>query len=86
MRICPQCGNRFQEPIQFCPNDGAQTNEAHENQAPPPDPLLGRVVDGRYRVEQQIGEGGMGVVYLAVHTVLHKRLALKIVFSGLVTA
>ena len=78
MRICPQCGNRFQEPIQFCPNDGSQTYEAQDNAAPPPDPLLGRVIDGRYRIEQQIGEGGMGVVYLSTHTVLHKRLALKV--------
>ncbi len=78
MRICPQCGTRFDQPIQYCPNDGSQTYEAVENQAKPQDPLLGRVIDGRYRVEQQIGEGGMGVVYMAAHTVLQKRLALKV--------
>ncbi len=78
MRICPQCGTRFQEPIQFCPNDGSHTYEAQENAGQRQDPLLGRVVDGRYRIEQQIGEGGMGVVYQATHTVLQKRLALKV--------
>ena len=78
MRVCPQCGNEFEGAIQFCPNDGSPTREAAVAGPPPTDPLIGRVIDGRYRIEKQIGEGGMGVVYLASHTVLQKRLALKV--------
>ena len=33
---------------------------------------------GRYRIEAQIGEGGMGVVYKATHVTLNKTLALKV--------
>ena len=45
------------------------------------DPYVGQVVDGRYRIEARIGEGGMGVVYRARHVVLDKPLALKILRS-----
>ncbi|MCG8555792.1 MAG: protein kinase [Proteobacteria bacterium] len=42
------------------------------------DPLIGRVLDSRYRMEAVIGEGGMGLVYKAVHTALNKPLAIKV--------
>ncbi len=78
MRICPQCGTRFEETLQFCPHDGSPTYEAQSRQEPRTDPLIDLVVDGRYRIEKQIGAGGMGVVYMATHTVLQKKLALKV--------
>ncbi|MBS2011293.1 MAG: serine/threonine protein kinase [Deltaproteobacteria bacterium] len=42
------------------------------------DSRLGQVVSGRYRIQQLLGEGGMGSVYLAEHTHMKKRVALKL--------
>jgi serine/threonine-protein kinase len=36
------------------------------------------VLGGRYRIDRLIGEGGMGAVYKAEHTHMHKRLAVKV--------
>src|SRR4051794_14870409 len=45
------------------------------------DPLVGRVLDGRYRIDDQLGEGGMGTVYRATHVLMEKPIAIKILRS-----
>jgi serine/threonine-protein kinase len=42
------------------------------------DPYVGTVIDGRYIVEDVIGEGGMGVVYRGRHKMIEKRVAIKV--------
>ena len=39
---------------------------------------LGTVISGRYLIRELLGEGGMGAVYLAEHTHMKKRVALKL--------
>jgi eukaryotic-like serine/threonine-protein kinase len=42
------------------------------------DPLIDTLVAGRYRVVRPLGHGGMGQVYLAMHTLIEKEVALKV--------
>ncbi len=77
MRFCTTCGARFGAEIAFCTDCGVPTQEL-PTAAPAGDPYVGRTVDGRYRIDRAIGEGGMGVVYQATHAVLGKKIALKV--------
>ncbi|AIR97933.1 Stk1 family PASTA domain-containing Ser/Thr kinase [Streptomyces glaucescens] len=47
------------------------------------DPLVGQLLDGRYRVEARIAVGGMATVYRAVDTRLDRVLALKVMHPTL---
>lgn len=40
-------------------------------------PSPGQLVDGKYRIEERIGVGGMGAVHLATHVQLKPRVAIK---------
>ncbi len=46
-------------------------------------PVLQRdqIVDGKYRVVAQLGQGGMGAVYEAIHVGTGRRVALKVIVS-----
>ncbi len=47
------------------------------------DPLVGRVVLGRYRIDRRIGSGGMGSVYAGVQLAVGREVALKVLRQDL---
>jgi serine/threonine protein kinase len=47
--------------------------------APRVDPYLGLLIDRRYEIQKLIAQGGMGLVYRCRHSVLGKKLAIKII-------
>ena len=49
----------------------------------PRDPLIGTVVDGRYKVLERVGAGGMGVVYKVEHQRMGKIAAMKVLHRDL---
>jgi len=50
---------------------------------PGSDPYLGRVLDGRYRIDRRLGTGGMGAVFAGEHLALRKRVAIKVIKKDL---
>lgn len=46
--------------------------------SPAQDPLLGRLLDGRYQLESVVAHGGMATVYLALDMRLERRVAVKV--------
>ncbi len=50
------------------------------------DPLLGRILGGRYRIERLLGAGGMGAVYEATQVDIRRRVALKVLRASAATA
>src|SRR5262245_38015553 len=49
------------------------------------DPLIGQVIQGRYRIISRIGDGGMGTVYLADQLSVGRKIALKVLHSEFAT-
>jgi tRNA A-37 threonylcarbamoyl transferase component Bud32 len=57
----------------------AETLTSHKGSERPPE--AGELVDGRYRIEQGLGSGGMGVVFAATHVATGRKVALKWLIS-----
>ena len=72
MRECPTCSVCYDDAEELCPHDGAALT-------PTLDGTL--LVDGKYRLEKRLSQGGMGVVYLARHLDLQRLFALKLIRS-----
>ncbi len=45
--------------------------------------LIGSTIDNKYRIEKLLGEGGMGVVYQALHLLIGRKVAVKFLHASL---
>ena len=97
MKRCPQCGEQYENATRFCTRDGQNLVDVIE-QTPTPtskttvkrklpeeDPMIGRVIAGRYRLIEKLGQGGMGAVYKGQHVKINRLTAIKVLTSELVS-
>ena len=77
MAICPTCRTQYEGAEGTCPKDG-DTLLPDEAFASADSALAAGAVVGEYRVESKLGEGGFGAVYRAVHPLIGKTAAIKV--------
>jgi eukaryotic-like serine/threonine-protein kinase len=78
MLQCPRCGRQFPDGVHVCPDDFTPLRADDTMSDVPVDPLIGRVFDGKYRLEEPLGGGGMGTVYRATHLLIERPVAIKV--------
>jgi len=80
MKVCPQCDEQYPGDVEFCAKDGAKLRSATESDE---DPMIGRVLEGRYRIVERFSEGGMGAIYLARQETVGRQVAIKTLRTAL---
>ncbi len=78
MLQCPRCGRQFPDDVHVCPDDFTALRADETISDVPVDPLIGRVFDGKYRLDEPLGGGGMGTVYRATHLLIERAVAVKV--------
>jgi serine/threonine-protein kinase len=76
MKTCPQCDTGYPDSHTTCPTHGVLLNEIRDLKP-------GMVIRNTYRIVRKLGQGGMGAVYLAQHTLMNEPQALKFLSSEL---
>jgi eukaryotic-like serine/threonine-protein kinase len=77
MATCPTCRTAYPDDILACPADGDKLLPDEAFASADLDVQVGQII-GEYRVEGKLGEGGFGVVYRAVHPLIGKAAAIKV--------
>ncbi len=75
MKECQACRHCFPDQFNNCPTDGKELTSSIAGDT---------ILDGRYQLEQRLGQGGMGIVYRARHVFLKTTYAIKVILPDLV--
>lgn len=75
MKYCPACHKTYPTDYNVCPADQTGLQSTHELQP-------GMIIRNKYEILDQLGIGGMGVVYRGRHLTFNEMCAIKVVNEG----
>lgn len=78
MKQCPLCKREMRDQLLFCPFDGQTLISVEEG-----DKFIGLILENKYRIDEKVGEGGMGKVYRGTHILMDHTVAIKILHPHL---
>jgi serine/threonine protein kinase len=88
--FCPTCRHPLPQDAIFCSRCGLSTIQVNATTSPnqpqtddPHDPLIGVVLDSKYKLLERLGEGGMGTVYRAQRLHIGDDVAVKLLHREL---
>ncbi|HEY7188766.1 MAG TPA: serine/threonine-protein kinase, partial [Vicinamibacterales bacterium] len=81
MPVCSTCGTSYSSTVRICVRDGTPLVSGPKDHE-----YVGTLLDGKYRIDSFISAGGMGSVYRALHVMLDKPVAVKVIKNELVTS
>ncbi len=78
MKLCLICNFQFGDEQELCPKDMSKLVPVGK------DPLIGMLIQDRYRIESLVAKGSMGVVYRAMQEAIGRPVAIKVMHGYLV--
>jgi serine/threonine protein kinase len=71
MAYCIHCEEEHGDGVDFCPKTGRPITDVMQR-------MVGRTIAGRYKLARCIGQGGMGTIFEAEHTLIGSKVAVKL--------
>lgn len=78
MKLCLVCNFQFGDETDLCPKDLSKLVPVGK------DPLIGMLIQDRYRIESLVAKGSMGVIYKASQEAIGRPVAVKVMHGYLV--
>lgn len=79
MKLCLVCNFQFEDEQDLCPKDLSKLVPVGK------DPLIGKLIQDKYRIESLVAKGSMGVIYKATQELIGREVAIKVMHSYLVS-
>ncbi len=85
--VCTQCREAIVAHLRTSPSgagaEGSGRASASAQPASTEDPFADLTLAGRYRIIRRVAEGGMGAIYEAVHTLIGRTVAIKVLHPSI---